>query len=94
VDVLTLRGARGREVSIFVGGKKMYSDAWIKEYIKGWLCILGKFKKRILADEVKLLFAIPVESNKLLEIAEEVGFEVDKKHGYIIVEIKQNSQKC
>ena len=66
----------------------MYSDSWIKEYIKGWLCVLGKFKKRILAEEVKLLFAIPVESDRLLEIAEEVGFKVSRKHRYIIVELK------
>jgi hypothetical protein len=76
-----------------MGGAQMPTDPWLaREYVKGWLTVMGRFKRRIPLEEFKLLFAISLEDEKLLEIAKELGFKVSKKHRCIVVELKKRRE--
>lgn len=72
----------------------MPSDPWlIREYVERQLKVAGKFRKRVRIDEFKLLFAVPLEDEKLIEIARELGFRVSKKHRCIVVELRKGGCK-
>jgi len=68
----------------------MPSNPWlIREYVGRQLKVAGRFRKRVPIDEFKLLFAVPLEDEKLIEIARELGFRVSRRHRCIVIELSK-----
>ncbi len=66
----------------------MPNDPWlIEEYIKERLRIALSFKRKVSLEEFKLIFMIPVEDEKILSLAEEMGFRVIRRYKGIVISV-------
>ena len=66
----------------------MPNDPWlIEEYIKERLRIALSFKRKVSLEEFKLIFMIPVEDEKILSLAEELGFRVIRRYRGIVISV-------
>ncbi len=66
----------------------MPNDPWlIEEYIKERLRIALSFKRKVSLEEFKLIFMIPVEDEKILSLAEELGFRVIRRYKGIVISV-------
>ncbi len=67
----------------------MPKSRWlIDELIKEKLEVALTMKKRINLTDFKILFTIPVEDDRILQLAKECGFRISKVHGCIVIELK------
>jgi len=66
----------------------MPENSWLaQEYIGSRLQLALMMKKRVSLREFKLLFMIPVEDEKILQLARELGFRISKRHRGIVIEL-------
>ncbi len=66
----------------------MPNDPWLmEEYIKERLRIALSFKRKVSLEEFKLIFMIPVEDEKILSLAEEMGFRVIRRYKGIVISV-------
>ncbi len=66
----------------------MPNDPWlIEEYIKERLRIALSFKRKVSLEEFKLIFMIPVEDERILSLAEELGFRVIRRYRGIVISV-------
>ncbi len=66
----------------------MPNDPWlIEEYIKERLRIALSFKRKVSLEEFKLIFMIPVEDERILSLAEELGFRVIRRYKGIVISV-------
>jgi len=67
----------------------MPGNRWLAdEYIKERLEMALSFKKRINLRDFKILFMIPVEDARILDLAKECGFKVSRENRGIVIELK------
>jgi len=58
----------------------MPEKGWLlQEYVGERLLYALTFNKRILLEDFKLMFSVPIEDEKIIEIATNMGFSVRKK---------------
>jgi hypothetical protein len=63
----------------------MGGSSWLMdEYITRQLITAMSMKRRWDLKEFKILFTVPVEDERILEIAKELGFKVSKRRGIVI----------
>ncbi len=66
----------------------MPESRWLlDELIKEKLEMALNMRRRINLREFKILFTIPVEDDRILQLAEECGFRVSRTHGCIVIEL-------
>ncbi len=66
----------------------MPKNSWLaEEYISERLRLALVFRKRIGLREFKLIFMVPVEDEKILNLAKELGFRVSRRCRGIVIEI-------
>ncbi len=66
----------------------MVTSRWlIDEYVSKKLRLASRVAKRFSVRDFKLLFLVPVEDERICEIAKELGFRVSKKNKALIIEI-------
>ncbi len=67
----------------------MPESRWLlDELIKERLEMALNMRRRINLRDFKILFAIPVEDDRILQLAEECGFRVSRTHGCIVIELR------
>jgi hypothetical protein len=63
----------------------MGGSSWLMdEYITRKLITAMSMKKRWDLKEFKILFTVPIDDERILEIARELGFKVSKRRGMVI----------
>ena len=67
----------------------MPESRWLlDELIKERLEMALNMRRRINLRDFKILFTIPVEDDRILQLAEECGFRVSRTHGCIVIELR------
>ncbi|HHJ64572.1 MAG TPA: hypothetical protein ENJ61_06655 [Aquifex aeolicus] len=66
----------------------MPESQWlIEEYIRERLRLALTMKRRVSLEEFKLIFMVPVEDERILSLARELGFRVSRKRRGIVITI-------
>ena len=66
----------------------MPKGGWLlDEFIRERLEIALRMKRHVSLREFKIMFTIPVEDNRILQLAKECGFRVSKIHNCIVIEL-------
>ncbi len=66
----------------------MPKDGWLlDEFIKERLEIILNMRRNVKLKDFKLMFTIPVEDDRILQLAKECGFRVSNTHNCIVIEL-------
>ncbi len=67
----------------------MPGNSWLTdEYIRERLEVALSLKRRINLRDFKILFMIPVDDERILDLAKECGFKVSRVHRGIVIEVR------
>ena len=66
----------------------MPKKGWLlDEFIKERLEIVLRLRRRVNLKDFKIMFTIPVEDSRILQLAQECGFRVSKVNNSFLIEV-------
>ncbi|MDQ7082142.1 MAG: hypothetical protein Q9N34_03490 [Aquificota bacterium] len=70
----------------------MPKSRWLAdEYIKEKLEMVLSMRGRVKLEDFKILFMIPVDDSRILDLAKECGFKVSKANRGIVIELRKKA---